>query len=70
LQLKTIIVEELIVAESRRKAIAVLNIPHAQSSVSNRCTISVEIASLIPHSKNSLDDLIYQADQALYQAKI
>lgn len=59
----------LIVAESMREAIAALNIPHAQSNVSNRVTISLGIASLIPSSENNLEDLICQADRALYKAK-
>ena len=61
--------QALIVAESMRKAIAALNLLHAQSSVSSRVTISLGIASLIPTSNNTLEDLIYQADQALYLAK-
>ena len=61
--------QALMVAESMREAIAALNIPHAQSSVSSRITISLGIASLIPTFDHNLEDLIGQADQALYQAK-
>ena len=61
--------QALIVAESMREAIAALNIPHAQSSASRRVTISIGIASLIPTSDHHLENLIGQADQALYQAK-
>lgn len=61
--------EAIIVAELMREAIATLNIPHAQSSVSSRVTISIGIASFIPTCDHNLEDLIGRADQALYQAK-
>ena len=59
----------LIVAESMKKAIAALNIPHAQSNISKKITISLGVASLIPNPENCLEDLIFQADQVLYLAK-
>jgi diguanylate cyclase (GGDEF)-like protein/PAS domain S-box-containing protein len=59
----------LIVAEEIRKAIALLQIPHANSQVSDYVTLSLGIASIIPTLQNSSDDLIAQADQALYFAK-
>ena len=59
----------LIVAESMKKAIAALNIPHAQSNIKKKITISLGVASLIPNPENCLEDLIFQADQVLYLAK-
>jgi diguanylate cyclase (GGDEF)-like protein len=59
----------LFVAESMRTAIAALNIPHAQSNINEKITISLGVASLIPNPENCLEDLIFQADQALYLAK-
>lgn len=56
-------------AKNIRKAIADLQIPHAQSPVKPNISISLGISSLIPNVKNSWEDLIFQADQALYQAK-
>ncbi|MGL4379040.1 MAG: diguanylate cyclase domain-containing protein, partial [Microcoleaceae cyanobacterium] len=59
----------LIVAEKIRSAIALLKIPHAASEVSHYLTLSLGVASLIPTPKNSPEDLIAKADQALYTAK-
>jgi diguanylate cyclase (GGDEF)-like protein len=59
----------LIVAKSIRKAIADLGIPHFKSEVSNYITLSLGIASLIPTPDKSLEDLIANADRALYAAK-
>jgi diguanylate cyclase (GGDEF)-like protein len=61
--------QALIVAESMKKSIAALNIPHAQSNINKKITISLGVASLIPNLENSLEDLIFQADQVLYLAK-
>ena len=57
------------VAESMREAIAALKIPHFKSKINKTITISLGVASLIPSPENNLEDLIQQADQALYQAK-
>ncbi|MEM1167557.1 MAG: diguanylate cyclase [Cyanobacteria bacterium P01_H01_bin.35] len=57
------------VAESIRLAIASLSIPHAQSEVSQFVTLSLGGASIIPNLEGTLEDLIYLADDALYQAK-
>ena len=61
--------EALVVAESIREAIAVLDIPHARSEISHRVTLSLGIASVIPSAESTLEDLIRQADDALYTAK-
>jgi diguanylate cyclase (GGDEF)-like protein/PAS domain S-box-containing protein len=59
----------LIVTTAMQKAIASLQLPHVKSQVSQYITISLGISSLIPSPETSVDELIAQADQALYQAK-
>ena len=59
----------LIIAESIRQAIANLAIPHSSSLVSDRVTVSLGIASLIPTTNQNLECLINYADEALYLAK-
>jgi diguanylate cyclase (GGDEF)-like protein/PAS domain S-box-containing protein len=61
----------LAVAESIRKAIAALAIPHTESKVSDYVTLSLGAASLIPtaDNSNSPERLIAGADEALYAAK-
>jgi diguanylate cyclase (GGDEF)-like protein len=56
------------VAEKIRYAIHELNIPHSQSP-SDRITVSIGIAAMIPDKSNPFDELIQSADQALYRAK-
>lgn len=58
-----------IVTLAIQQAIASLKIPHVKSQVSEYITLSLGISSLIPTPEISLDELIAQADQALYQAK-
>jgi diguanylate cyclase (GGDEF)-like protein len=57
------------VAERARKAVADLEIPHAQSSVTSHVTLSLGVSALIPGTNNTRKELIRRADQALYQAK-
>ena len=59
----------LLVAESIQEAIANLAIPHQSSLVSDRLTLSVGVASLIPTTEESIEILIAHADEALYAAK-
>ncbi|NJM27709.1 MAG: GGDEF domain-containing protein [Pseudanabaena sp. RU_4_16] len=59
----------LAVAKSIRRAIATLAIPHANSEVSQCVTLSLGIASLIPTPDKSTEDLLANADRALYAAK-
>ncbi len=59
----------LTIAESMRKAIATLAIPHANSEVSQCVTLSLGATSLIPMPDKSPEDLIANADRALYAAK-
>ncbi len=57
------------IAERIKLAIAALNIAHQQSDISNIVTISAGIASTIPTSDQSPENLVNQADEALYKAK-
>jgi diguanylate cyclase (GGDEF)-like protein len=59
----------IIVAEQIRSAIANLEIPHQNSDISDRVTVSVGITSLIPNPEQKSSTLIQQADVALYGAK-
>ena len=59
----------MFVAESLRREISTLAIPHEKSRVSNHITLSLGIASIVPTSVQSLDTLIAKADAALYAAK-
>ena len=56
------------VAEELRKKVEALNIPHAFSSVSDRITISLGVATQVPGSYEMKDKLIAYADGALYRA--
>ena len=58
-----------VVAENMRRQIAALRIPHPDSPVADMVTISMGIASCIPSADQSPEQLLAQADQALYQAK-
>lgn len=58
------------VAQRIQDAIALLNLPHCCSPVSDRITVSLGIASQIPRPHTSPDTLIAQADLALYKAKM
>jgi len=57
------------VAERLRQSIHVLAIPHACSIVGPTVTVSIGISILTPNSETSFQDLITQADHALYLAK-
>ena len=58
-----------IVAEKIRLAIQSLAIPHQDSQIDDKVTISLGIMSLMPTTGQSLTTLINQADQALLEAK-
>jgi diguanylate cyclase (GGDEF)-like protein len=57
------------VAEATRLAVESLKLPHASSLVADHVTISLGVASDIPHSQGNLQNLIDAADHALYRAK-
>jgi len=58
-----------VAAENIRLAIESLEIPHQNSQVKDKVTISLGIMSLIPTTGQSPTTLINQADQALLEAK-
>lgn len=58
-----------LIAENMRVRVEALNISHAASNVADHVTISLGVASLVPHHSRELDELQVAADKALYQAK-
>lgn len=56
-------------AETLREGVESLAIPHPSSPAARRVTISVGAACVHPHAEGSPEELIRQADGALYQAK-
>ena len=59
----------LAVAETIRQEIHSLKIAHAQSRVSEYVTLSLGVVSIVPTQGFSPEDLISNADKALYKAK-
>lgn len=59
-----IILGEIICSVVRKQAI-----PHSSSLVSSYVTISAGVATLIPQPNSDYQEIIFLADQALYQAK-
>jgi diguanylate cyclase (GGDEF)-like protein len=57
------------VAESVRRAVAQLQVPHDQSQIAPHVTLSVGVAGLLPGMDADPERLVAAADQALYQAK-
>ncbi len=60
-----------VVAVARRlqKRLAELAIPHPYSKIGSTLTISIGCTTLIPDSKTGPQDLVRQADMAMYRAK-
>jgi diguanylate cyclase (GGDEF)-like protein len=58
------------VAEGLRQGVENLNLRHPDSAVSDRVTISLGVASLVPDRGFSVDSLLAAADRAVYQAKV
>ena len=56
-------------AEKLRKSIFDLNLEHKNSSVDNRVTVSMGVATLKVDKESNYSDLITKADKALYAAK-
>ena len=56
-------------AEMIREAVKALQIPHRASEVSNRVTLSLGVATVVPLPKTKPSKLIAIADQRLYLAK-
>lgn len=59
-----------VVAERLRSKVVDLEIAHAASSAGPYVTISLGVATAIPSSDQSLDDLVAAAERALSQAKL
>lgn len=57
------------VAEQIRLGVRALEITHAQSTAHQNVSLSLGVASTVPHPQGSPATLIATADQALYQAK-
>ncbi len=57
------------VAHRIMREVAARNIPHENSTVSDRITLSFGVAMLTPMAATAVHDLITQADRALYEAK-
>lgn len=58
-----------LVAERIRRRLEALHIPHSGSKVSAYVTVSIGLAAMIPDQQTNEDDLIADADKALYRAK-
>lgn len=56
-------------AESFRRDIEMLLIPHTRSSTGDYVTVSFGVSTLMPSADNSPEALIAKADEALYKAK-
>ncbi len=56
-------------AQTVKAAIDNLQLPHRDSAVSSRVTLSMGISSMIPAQATSPDTLFLSADKALYEAK-
>ena len=57
------------VAENIRQRVESLQIPHPESLVSDRVTLSLGVACIVPDSKTAPQQLIQRSDNALYEAK-
>ncbi len=58
-----------IVAQTLMDSIANLNLEHAGSPLTNRLTVSIGIADIIPEDASTMDCLLNRVDAALYTAK-
>lgn len=59
----------LCVAENIRLQIQRLDIPHPNSAVSDRVSLSLGISCVVPNSETTKEELLATADTALYKAK-
>jgi diguanylate cyclase (GGDEF)-like protein len=57
------------IATAIQNRVRKLQIPHDKSPISDRITLSLGLATYIPHPKTSIKYLVQMADKALYQAK-
>jgi diguanylate cyclase (GGDEF)-like protein len=61
--------EALTIAESIKKAITELAIPHAASTISDHVTVSIGVATFIPNEENNTKNLIRKAERSLFDAE-
>lgn len=61
--------EALAIAEKIQSRIRALHLPHAASKVSDRVTLSMGVATIVPTADTSVELPIAMADKALYEAK-
>ncbi|MEL6930302.1 MAG: diguanylate cyclase, partial [Cyanobacteria bacterium J06600_6] len=59
----------LLLAEKIRFKIQSLNITHPQSAISDRISLSLGVAAVVPSPQCTAKQLLLAADKALYQAK-
>ncbi|MDE3126909.1 MAG: diguanylate cyclase [Gemmatimonadota bacterium] len=57
------------VAEAIRAAVEALGIPHRASGAAPHVTVSIGTAVMVPDDQTTADDLVREADRALYRAK-
>lgn len=59
----------MMVAENLRVAIEKLNIPHIKSNICGHVTVCVGFSTKTPTSFSNIQDIVHEADKALYLAK-
>lgn len=59
----------LVVAEKVRMSVTALQIPHEKSKIAKHVSLSLGVATMAPGNDNSPEDLVKEADEALYLAK-
>ncbi|MBW4485807.1 MAG: GGDEF domain-containing protein [Tildeniella torsiva UHER 1998/13D] len=66
---RTTLAKAQVVAQRIQREVLGLRIPHQHSTVAPVVTVSIGVASTIPHAQVSAADLLQRADEQLYQAK-
>ncbi|KAF3887835.1 MULTISPECIES: EAL domain-containing protein [Nostocales] len=61
--------EAITVAREIQTNVSALQLPHPNSQIDQFITLSIGVATIIPHSQSSSSTLVAAADQGLYQAK-
>jgi diguanylate cyclase (GGDEF)-like protein len=62
--------QALIQAQRLMELVRNIGIIHPRSNVSKHVTVSVGVATTIPHLNDNLSEFIAQADRALYIARV
>lgn len=66
---RTTLAKAQVVAQRIQREVLGLRIPHQHSTVAPVVTVSIGVASTVPHAQVSAADLLQRADEQLYQAK-